>query len=700
MFHKTCRLGKMLTRLLRIEGNNRNCELKMNSSTKIVLIIAAILILCVVCLCLVMIGTGVFFARGVISTSMPIMETPLSLLEATPTPFVDPGSQALDPTEYDKASQTLDELNLSTVPINDPIDLAARLGGKPNVPEMLIDTEAPYSVGTQKSFWATNTDTNDNFKVNATLRYVGDNIYFWIENGVRFDQKDLKELADTFDQEIIPTNREFFGSEWNPGVDGDPRFYILYAGNLGVSLAGYYSSADELHPDAHPYSNAHEMFMISSDNVDLGDSYIYGTMAHEFQHMIHWYQDKNEETWVNEGFSMLAEHVNEYDAGGFDWSYMANTDMQLNDWGGEIGDNGPHYGASYLFMVYFLDRFGEDATKSLVRQDENGFVGIEKVMNELGLTNATTGKPYTGEEIFADWAVANLLQDTGIEDERYDYQTYNPTYVDMEKSVLDCPVTVNGSVYQFGVDYIEIECDNLQSIKLNASEAVNLLPFSAPSSGEYFFWSNVGDESNASLSQTFDLSKVSGDTALTFKTWYDLEEDYDYIYISASTDGTTWEILDSQNCTTANPSGNSYGCGWNGQTSGWIDEKVDLTEFVGGQVTLRFDYVTDAAVNGKGMAIDDLAIAAMGYATDLETDLGGWTAEGFVRVQNRLPQTMNVSVVTYSNSGVSVNHFAFQGEFVIEGSDLFGDDVDKIVLVISGTTPFTREKANYAIGIE
>jgi immune inhibitor A len=672
----------------------------MNSSTKTVLIIAAILILCVVCLCLVMIGAGVIFSRSVISTAIPMMETPFSFSEATPTPFVDPGSQALDPTGFEKASQTLDELNLSTVPINDPIDLAARLGGKPNVPDVLIDAEAPYSVGAQKTFWATNTDTNDNFKVTATLRYVGDNIYFWIENGVRFDQTELKNLADTFDQEIIPTNREFFGQEWNPGVDGDPRFYVLYAGNLGMNLAGYYSSADELHPDAHPYSNAHEMFLLSSDNVDLGDSYIYGTMAHEFQHMIHWYKDKNEETWVNEGFSMLAEHVNEYDAGGFDWSYMDNPDMQLNDWGGDIGDNGPHYGASYLFMVYFLDRFGEDATKALVRHDENGFVGIEKVLNELSLTNATTGKPYSGNEFFADWAVANLLQDKGIEGGRYDYQSYNPTSVDMEKSVLDCPVTVDGSVYQFGVDYIEIQCDNLQSIQINASEAVNLLPFTAPSSGEYFVWSNVGDESNASLSQTFDLSNATGETALTFKTWYDLEEDYDYIYISASTDGTNWEILNSENCTTTNPSGNSYGCGWNGATAGWIDEKVDLSKFVGGQVTLRFDYVTDAAVNGKGMAIDDLAIDAIGYSTDLENDLGGWTAEGFVRVQNRLPQILNVSIVTYTSGGVTVDHRSFQGEIQISGAELGGPDVERIVLVISGTTPFTREKANYTIGLE
>ena len=672
----------------------------MNNSTKTVLIIAAILILCLVCLCLVIVGGTLIVSSNIVSSQLPAEVTPFTLTEATPAPFVDPGSQILDPIESDKASQTLDELKLSTVPINDPIDLAARLGGKPNVPNILIDTDAPYSVGAQKSFWATNTDTNDNFKVNATLRYVGENIYFWIEDGVRFDQKELQELADTFDQEIIPTNREFFGQEWNPGVDGDPRFYILYAGNLGFNLAGYYSSADELHPDAHPYSNAHEMFLISSDNVDLGDSYIYGTMAHEFQHMIHWYQDKNEETWVNEGFSMLAEHVNEYDAGGFDWSYMDNTDMQLNDWGGDIGDNGPHYGASYLFMVYFLDRFGEDATKALVRHDENGFVGIEKVMNELSLVNATTGTPYTGEEFLADWAVANLLQDTGIEGGRYDYQTYNPTSVDMEKSVLDCPVRIDGSVYQFGVDYIEIECDNLDSIHIAASEAVNLLPFTTPSSGDYFVWSNVGDESNASLSQTFDLGSVAGAAELTFKTWYDLEEDYDYIYISASTDGTNWEILNSENCTTANPSGNSYGCGWNGQTSGWIDEKVDLSKFVGGQVTLRFDYVTDAAVNGKGMAIDDFEIAAIGYATDLEHDLGGWLAEGFVRVQNKLPQTMNISIVTYTSDGINVDHRSFQGDLYIPSSELPEANIEKIVLVISGTTPFTREKASYTIDIE
>ena len=110
--------------------------------------------------------------------------------------------------------------------------------------------------------------------------------------------------------------------------------------------------------------------------------------------------------------------------------------------------------------------------------------------------------------------------------------------------------------------------------------------------------------------------------------------------------------------------------------------------------------MTDAAVNGKGMAIDDLAINAIGYATDLETDLGGWTAEGFVRVQNYLPQTMNLSIVTYSQGKITVDNRSFQGEIVIPSSELGTGNVEKIVLVISGTTPFTREKANYTIGWE
>ncbi|MGB4594393.1 MAG: hypothetical protein WBI14_00620 [Anaerolineaceae bacterium] len=672
-------------------------------TTTILIVIGVLLVVCcIVALCVV---AGLAYAgiksNSSATTYVPEILTELGQPTSTPWPTL-PQIDLESPTEVPYipgAQESLQTLNGMLVPVNDPIELADRLGGKQDVPVTFPDTNMPYKVGASKRFWVSNTDTNENFQIDATLRYLGDNIYFWIQNGVRYSESELNRLAETFDQEIIPTDREFFGEEWTPGVDDDPRIYVLYAKGLGDNIAGYFSSADELHPDAHEYSNAHEMFLMSADNVGLGEDYIYGTMAHEFQHMIHWYQDKNEETWMNEGAAMLAEQLNGYDTGGFDWEFVRNPDMQLTDWGGDIGENGPHYGASYLFLSYFLDRFGEDATKALVAHDENGFSSIDKVAQELALTNPATGKPYTGIELFVEWSVANYLNDPTVADGRFSYKSYTPFPITVTEDLSDCPTIETADVSQFGTDYIEISCAGRHTLNFQGKNEVNLLPFAAPTSGDYFYWSNMGDESNPRLSQTFDLTNVTGPVKLEFKTWYDLEEDYDYVFISATTDGQTWEILDSKTCTRDNPSGNSYGCGWNGLSGGWINESVDLSSYIGKQVTVQFDYVTDAAVNGKGFTLDDFRINAIGYSNDLESDSGGWMAEGFVRVQNTLPQTYAVTIIRQGNL-TTVEQLQLDvlnmGTFEFE----VGSDAQSVMVVVSGTSPITREKAAYQIKID
>jgi len=80
--------------------------------------------------------------------------------------------------------------------------------------------------------------------------------------------------------------------------------------------------------------------------------------------MIHWNEDRNEETWLNEGFSDLATFLNGYSIGGADTIYAQNTDIQLTDWPPK--PQADHYGAAFLFMTYFLDRFGEKATQAVV----------------------------------------------------------------------------------------------------------------------------------------------------------------------------------------------------------------------------------------------------------------------------------------------------------------------------------------------
>ena len=115
-------------------------------------------------------------------------------------------------------------------------------------------------------------------------------------------------------------------------------------------------------------------------------------------------------------------------------------------------------------------------------------------------------------------------------------------------------------------------------------------------------------------------------------------------------------------------------------------------------MTVRFDYVTDAAVNGKGMSIDDIRLDAIGYSSDLEHDEGGWEAKGFVRVQNSLPQSFAISVVRSGNPPTVEQYQLGAGEKLnleIENTK----SNDGVTLVISGTTPVTREKATYQIDI-
>jgi hypothetical protein len=61
---------------------------------------------------------------------------------------------------------------------------------------------------------------------------------------------------------------------------------------------------------------------------------------------------------------------------------------------------------------------------------------------------------------------------------------------------------------------------------------------------------------------------------------------------------------------------------------------VDLSPYAGQKVQVRFEYVTDAAVNGEGLQVDDISVPAVNYFTDFESDNGGWEPAGFARVEN------------------------------------------------------------------
>lgn len=621
----------------------------------------------------------------------PTLESTLQVLE-TPIPG---NTQILDNVKV--PTDTLEVLKSALVPNNDLIGLAYRLQGKEDIPATVAPPAMPLQAGTQDTFWVTNVDTNESFQVNATLQYVTDHAYFWIEDGVRFDEGDLRDLAEEFEYKIYPTNREFFGSEWTPGIDGDPHLYILFARGIGSSLAGYFSSADEVHPLAHEYSNAHEMFLMNIDNLALNDLFTYSVLAHEFQHMIHWYQDRNETSWLNEGFSELAAFLNGYsdNMGGFDFLFALSPDIQVNDWPNDPNATTPHYGAAFLFVTYFLDRFGEQATRALVSHPENGLESMDEVLANIELKDDETDAELNADDVFMDWVTALYLQDTTIADGRYGFHNYqNVPDVQVADEVTQCPQSVSTrDVHQYGVDYILIGCPGEYVLRFEGSITTKVVPQN-PHSGEYMFWSNKGDESDMTLTREFDLTNVSGPVTLEYWTWYDIEEDYDYVYVEASLDGERWEILTTPSGTDKDPTGNSYGWAYNGTTDGWIKEAVDLTSYAGKKIFIRFEYVTDAAVNGEGFLIDDVSVPQAGYFTDFEQDDGGWYGEGFVRMRNILPQYYGLRWITVGDE-ITITPLKLNPDNTLDLRFQIGGSVDYGVLVVSGLTRYTREKAAY-----
>jgi immune inhibitor A len=670
------------------------------STSKTIWVIVGIVIVLLCCCFIVLTATGIWAMNSMndFSFNNDFDVTMPDIATATPTtPIV-----VERPPVGTVPTDTLETLENTIVPPNDLLEIACRLEGKCGIPKVIAESAVTRQVGDTDTFWAIrmNPDgTDENFEVNATLQYVTDHSYFWVQDGVRYDQDDMVELMETFENKIYPTNRTFFGSEWSPGIDGDEHIYILYTGGIGYSIAGYYSSADQYHPLAHEYSNGHEMFLFNADNTYLYEPFTYGVLAHEFQHMIHWYQDRNETSWLNEGFSELATFLNDLDPGGFDSVFVQNPDMQLNDWPNDQNSTTPHYGAAFMFTTYFLDRFGEDATKALAADDQNGMDSVDNTLRSISASDPLTGNPILADDVVIDWLITNYLKDPSVGDGRYTYTNYPAApQPRATETIYDCPIAQSYTVHQYGGDYIEINCTGDFTLSFAGSTRTGLLPIDAYS-GDYSFWTNKGDESDMTLTRSFDFNNVSGPIEFTFNTWYDIETDYDYVYFEVSEDGETWEIITTPSGTGEDPSGNSYGWAYNGVSDGWFEETVDLSAYAGKEIFVRFEYVTDAAVNGEGMLIDDVRVDAIDYFSDFESDDGGWEAAGFARVQNILPQTFEVALIVDNGSTTTVEIIELSDDQTAE-IPLSLNSGDTATLVVTGTTRFTRELANYSIEIK
>jgi hypothetical protein len=434
---------------------------------------------------------------------------------------------------------------------------------------------------------------------------------------------------------------------------------------------------------------------MNADVVTLSNDYSLSVLAHELQHLIHGYHDPNEETWLNEGFSELATFLNGYSPSGFEYYFAEDADIQLNEWPNDPNSTDVHYGSGFLFTTYLLDRFGEETTKAVVADQINGLDSIDNVFEQEGIKNPDTGEQMTSNQLFMDWTIANFLNDPSIADGRYSYHNYNNVpYFSSTEYINNCDTgEQDRTVSQYGTDYIQIFCQGNFTITFDGSTTVNILPTST-NDGTHFVWSNKADISDMTMTQQFDFTNVTGALDLTYSMWYDIETDYDFLYLLSSTDGENWSMVKTPSCSSGNISGNNYGCGYNGKTGGWHQETVDLSNFAGQKVWLRFEYVTDTAVTGEGFGIDAISIPQADYYSDFEADDGGWDLRGFVRIENQIPQTYLVSLIQGSGSETAITQYEVApGEKI--AFNVNDRDGEGVVLVVSGSARYSRQKGSY-----
>ncbi|HMA34956.1 MAG TPA: hypothetical protein VKY74_10805 [Chloroflexia bacterium] len=603
------------------------------------------------------------------------------------------------------AQSTAAALAHAAIPGNDEYALTAALRLQTDTPIAHVARTTPLDrhVGDIDQFNLARIKEKDNIPISATVRLVTDHAYWYVQNGLDVNLGYLRDSATNFEDHIYPTNHQYFGSEWSPGVDGDPHITILTANIPGVG--GYFSSADEYVRQVNQYSNEREMIYIAVKPEAMPGPFNYfeGVLAHEFQHMIHWNVQRNRDIWIDEGCAETAMALNNYDVGGADIAFRDNPDVQLTGWSPQ--PERVHYGAAFLFIRYMMAHYGgADFLKALMASPGTGPEAISGALQRQG---SALGFP----DVFKDWVVANYVNDPAVGAGRYAYPALTG-HVTLDKRVIRYPATVNGDVHQYGADYVSLERGGGDTVIDFQGAPTAPLITTQPHSGHRFWYSNRRDSADTTLTHSFDLTRVPHAT-LDFWTWYMIEGDFDYGYTEVSTDGgKTWTTQKTDHTTDTNPNGANYGHGYTGHSghdpkstapASWVHEQIDLTPYAGHTVRVRFEYITDEGFNDPSWAIDDISIPEIGYQTDAETDDGGWQAAGWARVANVVPQGWFVAALEYGNGAhdVKIETLAVDerghGTLTIPG---LGSSVHQAVLVIAALAPATTEVAPYRVQLQ
>jgi immune inhibitor A len=581
------------------------------------------------------------------------------------------------------------------LPVADVFDLTRRMRGRDGQPGKGLPVRtspAVEDIGTSRPFWTYDFAAKKNLHITATLRILTDHAKWWVQDDITVDLAALRQNASFFESNIYPTDRRLYGSEWSPGIDGDPRINIMVARIPGAA-AGYFAGSDELPLWVNEFSAEREMVYVNFLSARPGQSYLNAVVAHEFCHMIEFGRQKRSSVWFNEGHAQLCEAANGFTVGHAQ-TFLQLPDTQLNDWP-DLEQSQAYYGQAYLFLEFLRQQAGGDALiNAFIDHGIDTPADLDAVLRSRGQKGI--------DDSYADFVAANAFIGSQSADATTSYPSgvvaRNPATAAAQDRVSSGGKLAS-TVHEYAARYVELPRAAIH-VKFSGGVRTKLLP-TDPHSGAALWWSDRADGLDSRLTRTVDLSKAT-QTTLSFWTWFEIEKDYDYGYVAVSTDdGAHWTTLATSATTTEDPNGQNLGNGYTGTSGGdrpvWIRQQADLSAYAGKTVQLRFEYVTDGALALHGMALDDIEIPGV-FADDAES-AGTWRAEGFVRSTNLVAQRYLVQLLRFTDRGATVER-----KFVDDGVLALDVDTSKDrrapLLAVTGLAVRTTQPVPFEITVD
>lgn len=590
-------------------------------------------------------------------------------------------------------------LTLPTPPSRDLEDLYTRLTPTQRPP--ISPTPAPprnYQVGITQQFTVsapTPASPSAVAQVPARLVQKTAHSYWYVEDGANVSLADIQSAAAYFETQIYPVEHQLFGWDIPPGIDSDPRITILI-GTFPVWGLGVDFSLADSHPRwVAPGSNERKVVYVTSDSFRPDQrafrSGIAVSLARIVWETLHPYQD----LWVKLGPQAVAtEEVSGTTDDILDPNaiklFGLHPEVQLNSYSSNECCTDATYAADYLFAKYVADRFDGASIFPRVFSDRGrGIAAYDSAFRSYF-------RPTTFNDVFADWVAANALSDYSLDDGHFGYRSK----IQVNPSVTPGPVhgtSVAGKATQYGTTYYQVQPTAAAKLTFTGDSTVPVIAAN-PHGGRFEWWGNRGDFIDSRLTRNVDLRAVPSAT-LRFWTWFDIEKDFDYAYVEASTDkGATWRTLSTADTTKTNPNDLNLGDGFTGKSGSappsWVQETVDLTPFAGREILLRFEYVTNVWLLGDGFVVDGVEIPEIGFRDSTDSD-NGWVAEGFVRTDNVAPQPWLVEVLTHDPSN-PVRRLTIKpdgtGSLPIQAGQ-------SVIVAVAGLSPNTTQRSQFQLSL-